>query len=329
MRHFERRLITEWRRLELPVNEAVIAIAVSGGADSISLLVALDELRKTGKLDLRIAAAHFNHKLRGDESDADEAFVRELCVNRKIEFAVGHSQVKPTSNIEQAARLERYDFLRRTADALKASYVLTAHTVNDQAETFLLNLIRGSGVQGLSGMRPIRNLSDNDPVIKLARPLLGWARRGDTESYCHEIGVSYRSDTMNEDEAFTRVRIRKILLPLLQDFNPKIIERLAETARLLGHEIGQNGEIPAEPLKLAELKKMSEGPLNRLLRSWIGANRGNLKQISAKHVDAIRRLINSRKSGKIVEIPGGSTIEKQGGMLVFNNNNIEKAGPEN
>ena len=97
----------------------------------------------------------------------------------------------------------------------------------------------------------------------------------------------------------------------------------------MGHEIGQNGEIPAEPLKLAELKKMSEGPLNRLLRSWIGANRGNLKQIGAKHVDAIRRLINSRKSGKIVEIPGGSTIEKQGGMLVFNNNNIEKAGPEN
>ena len=313
----------------MPVDEAVIVVAVSGGADSISLLVAADELRNAEKFDLRIVAAHFNHRLRGEESDADEAFVRELCVNRKIEFAVGHSQLKPTSNIEQAARLERYDFLRRTTEAVKASHVLAAHTINDQAETFLLNLIRGSGVQGLSGMRPIRNLSENGPTIELVRPLLGWSRRADTESYCHEIGVDYRSDTMNEDEAFTRVRIRKILLPLLQDFNPRIIERLAETAGLLSHEIGQNDETPAEPLRLANLKELTEGQLNRLLRSWIAANRGDLKGIGLKHIDAIRHLINSRKSGKTVEIPGGLTVEKQAGMLVFNKNNIEKAEREN
>jgi tRNA(Ile)-lysidine synthase len=327
MRDFERRLITEWRQLELPADEAVVVVAVSGGADSISLLITLDELRTAVKLDLRIVAAHFNHKLRGDESDADEAFVRELCVSRNIELAVGHSPNKPRSNIEQAARLDRYDFLRRTADALKASHVLTAHTVNDQAETFLLNLIRGSGVTGLSGMRPIRDLSENDPSTTLARPLLGWARRSDTEAYCHEIGVEYRSDTMNEDEAFTRVRIRKILLPLLQDFNPKIVERLAETARLLGQEIGQKAEMTAEPLKLASLKPMPEGELNRLLRSWIAANRGDLKGMGLKHIEAVRSLINSRKSGKTVEIPGGSTVQKQAGTLVFNKNNIEKDGP--
>ena len=328
MRDFERRSITEWRRLELPTDEAVVVIAVSGGADSISLLVAADELRNAGKLDLRIVAAHFNHKLRGEESDADEVFVRELCVNRTIELAVDHSRTKPTSNIEQAARLERYEFLRRIAVAVKASHVLAAHTVNDQAETFLLNLIRGSGIQGLSGMRPVRDLSENDPTIKLARPLLGWAGRADTEAYCHEIGVEYRSDTMNEDEAFTRVRIRKILLPLLQDFNPKIVERLAETARLLGHEAGQGEETNAGPLKLASLKAMSEGDLNGRLRSWIAANRGNLKGIGVKHTDAIRSLINSRKSGKTVEIPGGSTVQKQDGMLVFHKNNIEKAGSD-
>ncbi len=329
MRDFERRLITEWRRLELPVDETVVVIAVSGGADSISLLAAADELRNAGKLGLRIVAAHFNHRLRGEESDADEAYVRELCIKRNIEFAVDHARSKLTSNIEQAARLERYEFLQKTAKAVKATQVLTAHTVNDQAETFLLNLIRGCGVQGLSGMRPVRDLSENDPSIKLARPLLGWSRRADTEAYCHEIGVEYRSDTMNEDEAFTRVRVRKILLPLLQDFNPKIVERIAETARLLGQEIGQNEETTDDPLKLADLKELSEGELSRLLRSWIASNRGDLKGIGVKHVDAIRHLINSRKSGKTVEIPGGSTVQKQAGILVFSKNNIEKERPEN
>jgi tRNA(Ile)-lysidine synthase len=329
MRRFERELITEWRRLDLPVNDAAVLIAVSGGADSMSLLTAADELRKAGKLDLRFVAAHLNHGLRGEESDADEAFVREVCSERKIELAVAHAGSKPAGNIEQAARIERYEFLRQTAENLKASFVLTAHTINDQAETFLLNLLRGSGLDGLSGMRPVRDLSYSDDGIKLVRPLLRSARRADTEAYCHEIGVEYRSDTMNEDEAFTRVRVRKILLPLLQDFNPKIVERLAETARLLSHEIGPAQEVAAEALKLAELNKLSEPELGKLLRSWLAVNRGNLKGIELKHLDALRRLINSRKSGKTVELPGGSTVIKQGGQIAFNKNNIEKELPGN
>lgn len=329
MRRFERELITEWRRLELPVEEAAVVLAVSGGADSVSLLIAVDELRKAAKLDLRLVAAHFNHRLRGEESDADEAFVRELCIERKIELAVDHSRAKPTSNIEQAARLERYEFLKKTAEALKVPLVLTAHTINDQAETFLLNLIRGSGIQGLSGIRPTRDLVEGDDRIKLARPLLEWARRAETEAYCHEIGIDYRLDTMNEDDTFTRVRIRKILLPLMQDFNPKIVERLAETAELLRNEIGPTPEVTTEPLKLADLKELSEGQLNKLLRSWLAINRGDLKGIERKHIEAICRLINSRKSGKIAELPGGSALVKEGGKLVFNKNNIEKAGPDN
>ena len=329
MRDFERKLITEWRRLDLPVDNAVVIVAVSGGADSLSLLLAAEELGKLRKLEIRFVAAHYNHRLRGEESDADEAFVRELCVERGIELAAGHSRVKPTNNIEQAARIERYDFLKQTAANLRSAFLLTAHTVDDQAETFLINLIRGSGVKGLSGMRTVRDLVDGQASIKLARPLLSWARRIDTEAYCRELGVAYRSDTMNEDEAFTRVRIRKILLPLLQDFNPKIVERLAETARLLAHEIGQNEEISGDPLKLTDLKELSEGELSRLLRSWIAASRGDLRSIGVKHIDAVRSLINSRKSGKIVEIPGGSTVQKQSGMLVFVKNNIEKPEPDN
>jgi tRNA(Ile)-lysidine synthase len=233
MRNFERKLITEWRALELPFSDAAFVVGVSGGADSVSLLLALDELQKSGKFNLRLIAAHFNHGLRGKESDVDEAFVRVLCSDRKIELSVGRSALKHVSNIEQGARIERYDFLRQTALNINAHAVLTGHTVDDQAETLLMNLIRGSGIHGLSGMRTVRELSRDHRNIKLVRPLLTWARRVETENYCRELEVNYRSDTMNEDESFTRVRIRKILLPLLLDFNPKIVERLADTARLL------------------------------------------------------------------------------------------------
>lgn len=322
MNDFVRKLITEWRRLQLPVADAAAVVAVSGGADSVSLLVALDELRKLGKLDLRLAAAHFNHQLRGDESESDEAFVRELCVERKIELAVGRSRLRPSANIEQTARVERYEFLRTTAENVDAFAVLTAHTIDDQAETFLLNLIRGSGPTGLSGMRPARALGTTG--LQLVRPMLSWARRADTESYCRELGVAYRSDTMNEDESFTRVRIRKILIPVLRDFNPRIVERLAQTADLIRQQAGPTPEVTADALKLADLDRLSDGELRELLRAWLAVNRGDLRQIELKHIDAIRRLINSRKSGKTVELPGGDVVEKRDGTLIFGKNLVEK-----
>jgi len=328
MRAFERKLITEWRRLDLPAGDATIIIAVSGGADSLSLLLAVNELSKLGKLDNRVVAAHFNHHLRGEESDADENFVRDICMERKIEFAAGHSHIKHISNIEQAARIERYDFLLKTAENVRAWSVMTAHTVDDQAETFLLNLIRGSGIQGLSGIRPDRLLS-TDHQIKLIRPMLSWARRLETEGYCHELGIKYRSDTMNEDETFSRVRIRKVLLPMLRDFNPKITERLADTARLLSEEIGPKPEAAGDSLKIADLKEFSDAEMGRLLRAWLAVNRGDNRQIELKHIDAVRRLVNSRKSGKTVELPGGSTVVKHGGKLIFSNNLVEKKGSGN
>src|SRR2546423_7300384 len=125
MRKFERCLITEWRRLKLPRSDNSVVVAVSGGADSISLLIALDELKKQRKLDLRIVAAHFNHRLRDGASEEDEAFVRELSLKRKIELAVGLSKIKPSSNIEENARDQRYEFLGRTAEDLNAFAVLS------------------------------------------------------------------------------------------------------------------------------------------------------------------------------------------------------------
>ncbi len=341
MHGFVRNFITEWRSLEMPFRGETVIVAVSGGADSVSLLLALDELRTAAKLDLRIVAAHFNHHLRDGESDADEEFVRRLTSDRGIELAAGHAPPPPgKGNLEQNARIARYDFLKRTADNLSAYAILTGHTVNDQAETFLMNLIRGSGREGLCGIRPVRNFEFQvssfessqanpdirTPKLKLARPLLNWAKRTDTEGFCRDLCVEYRYDTMNEDTAFRRVRIRKILLPLLEDFNPNIIETLANTAHLMQNlpqaHTSENHLPVADELNLADVRGLSRPVLYETIRSWLRQQRGNTRQLQLKHIEAIERLILSIKSGKHAELPGGR-VTKTGGKLIYNKNKVE------
>lgn len=338
MHKFVRNLITEWRRLDLPFSGETLVVAVSGGADSISLLAALHELRDRKKIVVRIVVAHFNHNLRGAESDADEAFVKQITEKLGFELAVGHGKILNEGNLEQNARTARYAFLTETALNLKSYGVLTAHTMNDQAETFLMNLIRGSGVDGLSGMKVIRELNDetapkNEELSKsakpqLIRPLLNWAKRIDTENFCRENESEYRYDTMNEDMAFRRVRIRKMLIPMLVDFNPKIIETLAKTASLIP---GSDKEIASvatdhgtdqsffanRELTIKLLKSLSKPDRYRALRIWLKHKRGNLRALELKHIEAIERLVLSQKSGRIVELPNGESVVKQDGKLLF------------
>jgi tRNA(Ile)-lysidine synthase len=324
MHQFVRGLITEWRRLELPVGGGAVVIGVSGGADSVGLLMATHELRQREKLDLRIVAAHFNHRLRGAESEADEAFVRDLTSEHKIELAVGRGDIDKTGNLEQNARRARYTFLAKTADNVGASIVITAHTINDQAETFLMNLIRGSGIDGLSGILPVRPMAEWHTDTQLVRPLLRWAKRGDTEQYCHDLGIEYRYDTMNEDTAFRRVRIRKILLPLLTDLNPNIVETLANTAELMQHACEQQaardiGEMP-EKLDLGALRALERAELYTTLRTWLAARRGTRRELGLKHIQAVERLVFSEKSGRRAELPGGAAVIRAGGKLAFHKN---------
>lgn len=337
MHSFVRDLITEWRRLELPFENATVVVAVSGGADSVSLLLGLNELKKASKLDLRIVAAHLNHQLRGVESDVDEQFVKHLTTELGIGLDLHREHISNNGNLEQNARDARYKFLVESARKLNAFAILTGHTVNDQAETFLLNLIRGSGPEGLSGMRVIRDIEEekkrtgeeeklfSSPLL-LIRPLLTWAKRIDTEAFCHEIGIEYRYDTMNDDTAFKRVQIRKILLPLLEDMNPNIIETLANTASLMQSVIEPTGSAndPSTEidLNLSEIKTLSKPQLYKTIRSWLRQQRGNTRRLQLKHIQAIERLVFSEKSGKTAELPSGKVI-KSGGKLVYKENKVE------
>ena len=352
MHDFSRKLLTEWRKLKLPFVGEIFVVAVSGGADSVSLLLGLRELRDLKKLNLRFVVAHLNHNLRGAESDSDENFVKDLTVKFDFELALRSRKISDEGNLEQNARDERYKFLFETAENLHAYGVLTAHTLNDQAETFLHNLLRGSGLQGLGGMKPVMVQSskfkvqsfDEESGIKLIRPLLNWATREDTENFCRLNEVEFRYDSMNEDLKFNRVRIRKVLIPMMSDFNPKIIKILAETATRLREEdefldaatrkfntekqqfaekttdIGQRTTDENESLSLKDLRDLFPSMRRRILRDWLKNRRGNLRNLDSKHFNAIENLIFSRKSGRTVELPNGGILLKNKGNLTFMKN---------
>lgn len=361
MHHFTRNLITEWRKLSLPFANETFIVAVSGGADSVGLMLAIHELRTRKKLENRFVIAHFNHNLRGDEGEKDAEFVRGLTTKLNFEFVYKiqnpNSKIEgQKGNLEQNARIARYEFLTETAQNLHAGYVLTAHTLNDQAETLLMNLIRGSGLEGLGGMKTRRSLesrvesreSENEIAnpkskIQLVRPLLNWAKREDTENFCRLNEIEFRHDAMNDDLKFNRVRIRKILLPMLKDFNPKIIETLAQTAEILRQSAEQlsvnnyqsivisqqlpedrKPKVENQTLLLKDLRDVFPLILRTILRQWLENNRGNTRGLELKHIEAIEKLIVSRKSGKIIELPKGESILKKDGKLYFQSAKVEK-----
>lgn len=194
------------------------AVAVSGGADSVALLRALRAV------PVPVVVAHVNHQLRGVDSDADEAFVRALCDSLGVPCfvkAVDVAALAAGANLEATAREVRYQFFAEVCEQTGAKWVATAHTADDQAETVLHRLIRGTGLQGLRGIA-----SERDTIV---RPLLACSR-ADVLAHLAEIGQPYREDASNADPRFTRNRIRHELLPLLRTFNPDVVSALSRVA---------------------------------------------------------------------------------------------------
>lgn len=332
---FARRLLLEWQRLNAPTKEARVVVAVSGGADSTALLLALDELTKTKRLALKLTVAHLNHGLRGEAGRADALWVAALARQLDCELKQGSAQVKQraretSDNLEQAARRARYEFLGTAARECGAQIVLTAHTIDDQAETLLLRLLRGSGMDGLGGMQPVRALEAGSEVL-LIRPLLSWASRAATEEYCRERNVEFRIDAMNEDESFARVRVRKALLPLLRTFNGRASEALARTAQLLREDAAALNVAAAELLAAASEKATNDGPppllrvqvlraappalRRRALRQWLAAGRGHLRRLEMVHLVAVEGLLDGERGGRTIELPGGTTVSRKRGRL--------------
>lgn len=214
--------------------DLTLLLALSGGGDSVALFRAMQALKTCGPG--RLLAGHVNHCLRGEESEADERFVRELCQRfgvpcHVVRASVDRQMPEASDGLETAARTIRYQVLEQMAADCGARYVVTAHTAEDQAETILHRILRGTGIHGLAGIPRVRPLGSGCTLI---RPLLGF-RRCELVSYLADLGQPYRSDSSNADPRFTRNRLRHQLLPLLAaQFNSGVLEALLRLGTLAG-----------------------------------------------------------------------------------------------
>lgn len=279
--------------------------AVSGGADSMYLLCRLAE---TG---YPVAAAHYNHGLRGAESDRDEEFVRIFCRERGIPFLSERGDVKAYSQAhglseEEAARELRYGFLERARASVNAAVIATAHNAEDNAETLLLNLLRGTGLRGLGGIPPVRG--------NIVRPMLA-ITRDEVEAYLAEHGIPHVEDSTNGQDIYTRNRIRHEVMPVLKTLNPAFVQSAGRTAELLRRD-GEYLDHLAErfvlehrcenALPVSELVALPEAVRSRSVRQM------GRKELSLVQTDAILAL----QPGGVADVAGmrvGRTRE----LLVF------------
>jgi tRNA(Ile)-lysidine synthase len=285
-----------------------VAVGVSGGADSVCLLEVLGEL--AAEWNLRLSVVHVNHHLRGAESDGDAEFVRALAAKRGLGFTGCDLDLTGAGSLEQAARVGRLGFFHGLVERGDADRVAQGHTRNDQAETVLFRLLRGSGAAGLAAIRPVTEHGIVRPLIEV--------ERAEVEAYLRERGIAWREDASNASPEFDRNRIRRQLLPqLAREWNPAIVETLARTAELaLGEEsywrtevarLGEmhlksrDGAVLAPTVVLANLP-VAAG--RRLVRRAIEIAKGNLRGIAFGHVAEVLELAARERGSGRVHLPG-------------------------
>lgn len=273
-----------------------VICAVSGGADSVALLFGLYLLKE--KLQFRLEAAHFNHRLRGDESDRDEAFVKEFCDRFDIPLHLGSGEVKPgKKGLEAAARDARYAFLRSLPGK-----IATAHTADDNAETVLLHLVRGTGLKGLCGITPV-----GDGLI---RPMLS-ITRGEVEAFLQEYCLCHIVDSSNETDAFLRNRLRHHVMPLLKDENPRLAENLSAMAlQLQGEEALLHSQAQqVYSTEVSKLRQLDPAIRSRVLEQFL--KNAGVKEPERSHIAMAEKLVFSDNPSARAHFPGGVTIERR------------------
>ena len=277
-----------------------VICAVSGGADSVALLFGLYLLRE--KLQFTLSAAHFNHQLRAEESDRDEAFVRALCDRYDIPLAVGTAPVTPgKKGLEAAARDARYGFF-----ATLSGKIATAHTAGDNAETVLMHLVRGTGLSGLGGIAPVSG--------NLIRPMLGITRQ-EVLDFLQEYCLQFVTDSSNNTDAFLRNRLRHHVMPLLEQENPRLAENLSAMALQLRQDEAFLREAAAEQttLEVDALRQMAPALRVRILEAFLKEN--GVREPEYRHIAMAESLIASQKPSARAEFPGGVIVERCYGTL--------------
>lgn len=310
-------------------NGSVLVVGISGGPDSTALLHCLSRLSQRHGLSLH--AAHLNHDFRGEEAEEDARFAAALACSLGVPATVEqrdvteHQKQRRISSFEQAARELRYSFLAEVAEETGASAVAVGHTSDDLAETVLLHILRGSGIQGLRGMSESSPwpFPGNNSRLRLFRPLLT-VTRADTESYCRELGQAYREDTGNLLYRFTRNRVRHNLMPLLaSEYNPQVREslvRLSRTAALESDyltaevervwpqaaEQGEDGVV----FDRTALTAIHPALQKLLFRKAYACLMGDARRLGERHLEAMAELTQSAKTGRSIDLPNGLRFQR-------------------
>jgi tRNA(Ile)-lysidine synthase len=311
-RAFRERVAATIASRSLIARGQTVLVAISGGADSTALLHALWHLR--ARLRTQISACHVHHGLRGEEADADArhaaAFAASLgvpYVERRVD-AASHAKERRLS-LEAAARELRYARLEEAADEMRATCIATGHTADDQAETVLLNIIRGAGPAGLSGMPPMRG--------RVIRPLID-VTHAEVEAYCREEALAFRVDRSNLDPRFRRNRVRLEVIPLLAQLQPNVVSALCRLADVMRAENGyidsQVDWVEREIVReegdrvLITLDGLVAAPLSvqrRIVRRAIARLSGSEADIELERVGAVLELAATGQTGSVIELPGG------------------------
>jgi tRNA(Ile)-lysidine synthase len=299
-----------------------LLLAVSGGVDSTCLLHLLAALRE--ELGIKLHVAHLNHRLRGAESTADADFIRQLTVSLDISLTTDSADVrayqkKNKISLEEAAREVRYDFLANTAASMGVGYIATGHILDDQVETIIMHIIRGTGIKGLAGLKAAAEWELNGEKFNLIRPLLE-VSRSQTAAYCKKHKLNPRLDSSNLSLSPLRNRIRQQLLPLLKDYNSAIAEALLRVAAIAADEtafidteaVNCWKSIAEEKWDTIILDKETFNELHaaqqrQLLRLAIKKLVGSLKDIEARHIEEVMTALG-KQAGKCIDLPGGLTF---------------------
>ncbi len=296
----------------LPPEGGVILCAVSGGRDSVCLLHYLTTIAP--RRGFTVAAAHLNHRMR-PEAQRDEDFVRGLCREWNVPFYTEAAPVYEMAarwglGVEETGRRLRYDFLLRTADAIGAAYIATAHHAQDQAETVLLNLLRGTGPEGLGGIPPVRG--------RIIRPLLQTGR-AEIEDYLQKNGLPHVEDSTNEDTHYARNRLRRELWPQLETVNPAVTRAIGRTAEMSGARTPiwipwRRSAFRAEgtAVETAALLAAPEPLRPRMVRLLLDRLPTGKKDVGAVHMDAVLALA---EGGGTLDLPGGARAVCRDGWL--------------
>lgn len=281
------------RSYDMIHNEDHIICAVSGGADSMALLFAMKLLSE--KLGIQVSAAHFNHNLRGEESLRDADFVADFCEGYGIPLYRGQGNiVTGKKGLEAAAREARYAFFQTLP-----GIVATAHTADDNAETVLMNIIRGTGLKGLGGITPVKN--------QLIRPMLS-VTRTDVVEFLNEYHIPHIEDSSNTSDDFLRNRLRHHIMPLLGNENPRFSSNTSEMALRLREDEKLLEELTSANCTVTQLRNMSQAQRGRSLVSFLHAC--GIPEPEAEHIKLLEKLVFSEKPSAKAQFPNGVCIAR-------------------